>query len=161
MADRSTCAAPRGSWSHRWRTAERTRLLALAASAVLVAITAFLGNLSSGRHPAQTPPPGSLASAPVTADVLYEVTGTTRSAFMTMNLPMGTAEFAIRVPMVGVVMKTPGLHIPFEHGSSAYLTAQSKQGQGTVTCRISVDGVVIAENTATGPYTLATCRGTV
>jgi hypothetical protein len=126
-----------------------------------VAITAFLGNLSSGRHPAQTPPPVLLAPAPVTADVLYEVNGTTRSAFMTVNLPMGTAQLAIRVPMVGVVTKTPGLHIPFEHGSSAYLTVQSKEGQGTVTCRISVDGVMIAEDTATSPYALARCRGTV
>jgi hypothetical protein len=77
-----------------------------------------------------------------------------------MKLPIGTAEQAIRVPMVGVVTKTPGLHVLFQSGSAVYLMAQSTQRFGTVNCRISVDGVVVAKDTATGPYMLVACRGT-
>lgn len=37
--------------------------------------------------------------------------------------------------------------------------AQNKGEYRSVTCRITVDGIVISENTSSGEYGIATCKG--
>lgn len=45
-------------------------------------------------------------------------------------------------------------------GFDAYvLTVQNGSEGGDITCRLTVDGAVVAENTSTGPYTFASCTG--
>ena len=39
------------------------------------------------------------------------------------------------------------------------LTASTGADGGTVSCKITLDGVVVSENSATGPYAFASCRG--
>lgn len=49
----------------------------------------------------------------------------------------------------------------FRAGDFVYISVQNQQGAGSVTCRITVDGVVVSENTSSGGYTIATCQGDV
>ncbi len=49
----------------------------------------------------------------------------------------------------------------FSSGDFVYLSVQNQDAAGAVTCRITVDGVVVSENTSTGGYVIATCQGRV
>ena len=47
----------------------------------------------------------------------------------------------------------------FGPGEFVYISAQNEGEYGSVTCRITVDGVVVSENTSSGAYGIATCEG--
>jgi len=47
----------------------------------------------------------------------------------------------------------------FKEGSPVSLSVQDTGGRGTVTCRISVDGIVISKNTSSSKYGIASCSG--
>lgn len=113
---------------------------------------------SSGSDPTPTTP----VAAPVadtTVTVLYEVEGSTDYADVTMETPTGTEQISPDVPMVRKSDGQPGLAMEFEAGEFLYLSAQNNRGYGAVTCRISVDGAVVSENTSRGGYAIATCEG--
>ncbi|NUU19045.1 hypothetical protein HP550_17490 [Cellulomonas humilata] len=88
-------------------------------------------------------------------DVLYEVEGTAASASITMSTASGTEQADIDLPLttksgeVGLCLTNPIQH--------PYISAQNKGRTGTVTCRITVRGVVESENTSSGAYAIATC----
>ncbi|MGI5246664.1 MmpS family transport accessory protein [Dactylosporangium sp. CA-139066] len=42
---------------------------------------------------------------------------------------------------------------------TASIVAQSGNGTGTITCRITVDGKVVVENSSEGQYAVVTCSG--
>ncbi len=94
-----------------------------------------------------------------TVTVLYEVEGDTDYADVTMETPTGTSQISPDVPMVRKSDGQRGLEMEFSPGDFLYLSAQNNRGYGTVVCRISVDGVVISENSASGGYAIATCKG--
>ena len=94
--------------------------------------------------------------APV--EVLYEVEGTARSVSLTLEAPSGTQQGSNKA----VPLKTDsgnGIRMEFERGAFVYISAQNEGESGTVTCRITVDGEVISENTSSGAYTIASCDG--
>lgn len=107
---------------------------------------------------------GPISSARPASDgivtVLYEVEGTTDYADVTMETPTGTSQISPDVPMTRKSDGQRGLEMEFSSGDFVYLAAQNKRGHGTVTCRITVDGEVISENSGSGGYAIATCDGT-
>jgi hypothetical protein len=98
--------------------------------------------------------------APVkfTKEVLYEVEGTTKYASVTYETPTGTSQSNPDIPMKKKSSSTPGLTFTFDAGDFVYISAQSKTASGTVICRITVDGKVISQNSASG-YGVASCKG--
>ena len=93
-----------------------------------------------------------------THTVLYEATadatyGSGRTGMVTAQAPGGTTQRTGLLPITGT--------FTFHTGDFVYLSVQNQQGLGSVTCRITVDGVVVSENTSDGGYTIATCQGRV
>ena len=71
----------------------------------------------------------------------------------------GTSQAVVALPLS--VDGHPGITGTMHTGDFVYISVQNGQGLGSVTCRVTVDGVVVSENTATGGYTIATCQGRV
>jgi len=84
------------------------------------------------------------------ADAAY---GSGRTGMVTAQAPGGTTQKTGLLPITGTYT--------FSTGDVVYLSVQNGQGLGSVTCRITVDGVVVSENTSDGGYTIATCQGRV
>lgn len=95
-----------------------------------------------------------------TPRVRYEVSGTTTQASITMETPTGTSQQSnIDVPL-RTKSGSSYLQFAFSRGDFVYLSAQNSKAFGSVTCRITTEaGEVISENTATGGYAIAACKG--
>jgi hypothetical protein len=95
--------------------------------------------------------------APVTSEVVYEVEGDPAYAEVTLETPTGSTQVSPDLPMG---FKDGGkLTYTFSPGDFVYISAQNPDEYGSVTCRITVNGEVISENTASGSYAIATCKG--
>ena len=129
--------------------------------AVLIAVAVVVALVVSGGDPEDTGEAGGVPAADATVTVLYEVEGSTDYADVTMETPTGTSQISPDVPMVRESDGRRGLEMEFMSGAYLYLSAQNNRAHGTVTCRITVDGEVISENSATGGYAIATCKGSV
>jgi len=129
-------------------------VVALIAVAVVIGLVVSGGDDTSG-----SADPGGQPVADTTVTVLYEVEGSTDYADVTMETPTGTSQISPDVPMVRESDGRRGLEMEFTSGAYVYLSAQNNRGHGTVTCRITVDGAVVSENSATGGYAIATCKG--
>lgn len=130
-----------------------TKIAAVASMAAVALALAGCGGSSAK--------PASVDSKPlkVTSEVLYEVEGTQKSASVTYETPTGTSQANPDIPMKRKSASTPGLPLTFNTGEFVYISAQGKKSYGSVKCRITVDGTIISENTASG-YGIATCKGT-
>ena len=97
-------------------------------------------------------------------NILYEVEGTSPTARLTFTTPTGSQQGEYYVPLKcssEEPASAPGRESGFLFASSTmrpYLSATVVQ-HGTVTCRISIKGVVVSENTASGRGATATCTG--
>ena len=92
--------------------------------------------------------------------IRYAVVGETKEASIAIQTPTGSRTEDIDVPMTSKA-GNQYLEFTFPAGAFVYLSAQNKQGYGSVTCMITTgDGDVISENTASGGYAIATCKGT-
>lgn len=92
--------------------------------------------------------------------VLYEVEGTATTVNITYQTPSGTAQGADKkVPLGNKASGTVGITLAMERGDFVYISAQNQGSSGTVTCRITVDGVVVSKVTSSGAYTIASCSG--
>lgn len=94
-----------------------------------------------------------------THTVLYEATadsytGAGRSGMVTAQTSAGTTQGTGLLPFSDTLRD-------FHSGDFVYISVQNQQPAGSVTCRITVDGTVVSENTSTGGYTIATCQGNV
>lgn len=95
-------------------------------------------------------------------EIKYEVEGTATSVSITMSTPSGTQQVAdASVPLRPKSGDGAGLLVKMDSGEFAYLSAQNNGDTGTVVCRITVDGKVIAENQSSGAYVIASCDGSV
>jgi hypothetical protein len=128
----------------------RTQLtITFVVAGILIALVVAAAVLS--RHPILTPS--------TTHTVVYEATadaasGSGRTGMVTAQAPDGgTTQQTGLLPITGT--------FTFSSGDFVYLSVQNGQGLGSVTCRITVDGVVVSENTSDGGYTIATCQGRV
>lgn len=100
------------------------------------------------------------STVPTTSEVLYEVVGGQKGASITMETPTGTSQQDVSIPLKkkSAGANDTGLTFTFDPGDFVYISAQGRGGSNNVICRISVNGKVISQNTATG-YGIATCKG--
>ena len=91
--------------------------------------------------------------------MVYEVEGSAPGVSVTIETPTGTSQADDRAVPLGNEGEAPGLTFKFTPGAFVYISAQNSGETGTVTCRITVDGLVISENTADGAFSIATCKG--
>lgn len=118
-----------------------------------------------GKTPvAQTPP----AVTPVVTNhtVVYEAEAPDSDTPRTANYTLQSDDGGSRQGDIDLPLKnqngTLGLRFPgFHTGDFIYLSVQNGDEYGSVTCRITVDGTVVSENTSSGGYTIATCQGRV
>ncbi|GAA4796905.1 hypothetical protein GCM10023200_36310 [Actinomycetospora chlora] len=129
------------------------RRLLWAVGAVLVGLLAGAALAVLGRGPA-SPPPVELSGAS-TPGVLYEVTGDAARALVTFGTDSAVSQEN------GVGLPWQRTRPAAEDAATYTLTAQSSSDDaGRITCRISVDGTVIAEQTSSARYSVTTCVGT-
>jgi hypothetical protein len=137
---------------------DRFRRRAIPLVVLAVVLTAF-GTAALMRRGDGDERPSRFAPSVVT--VTYEVEGTVRWADVTLETPSGTSQQTPDVPLVSAASGERGLRFTFPSGSFAYIAAQKKGAGGTITCRISVDGRVVSENTSSAAYGIAVCKGTI
>jgi Mycobacterium membrane protein len=127
--------------------------------ALLGGLVVVAGCGSSGGSAASVP---ASAYTPTTHTVIYEADGSAESADYTLRSPDGgTQQGGFDLPMRDVTGRKGLVSTGFSSGDFVYLSVQNQGEIGSLTCRITVDGVVISENTSTGAYAIATCQGTV
>jgi hypothetical protein len=127
---------------------------------ILLVITVVV-NLPGVKHESPSTTGSSrAASAPERPPlrVLYEVEGTASGASLTYATNDGSAQGETALPLMNT-KGTAGVGFTATSGQFLYLSAQNLGEAGTVTCRISVDGVTISENTSNGSYSIASCDG--
>jgi len=101
----------------------------------------------------------SRPAAPARRTVVYTVEadsayGSGRTGSYTIKTDNGgTKQGTGLLPMTGTYT--------FHTGDFVYVSVQNGQGLGSVTCRITVDGKVLSENTSSGGFVIATCQGQV
>lgn len=103
-------------------------------------------------------------TAPVVTShtVLYEAEGAARTASYTLKSDdggtrQGDFDLPLRNQSGGQGLTFTG----FSTGAFVYLSIQNGDEYGSVTCRITVDGVKLSENTSDGGSMIATCQGQV
>lgn len=102
----------------------------------------------------------SRPAASAAGTVVYEVTVTITNPDL---IPVRSVDVTMATPS-GITQRA-GEGVPFSQsytfgsGAAVVLSAQAGSGTGDVTCRITVNGLVISENTATGDYAVAMCKG--
>jgi len=130
-------------------------VLAIAAGLILVGWITSRGDGDSSSGGSSSSGGGSTM-----VSVLYEVEGTAESTTITAEMPTGTSQGTGKSVPLTTTSGTRGLRNTFPRGAFVYISAQNEGATGDITCRITVDGVVISENTASGGYAIATCQGT-
>ena len=81
--------------------------------------------------------------------IQYCVTGTARSADITISVPSGgTEQRPVQIPYISPTYTFKG----WEH---AYISAQNKGEYGSVTAEIVVNGSTLKQATSSGAYTIA------
>lgn len=129
------------------------------AAAVLVAV---IGGVSACNDRAEEQRSAQRSAAIVDRmkprTVTYQVLGDGTRFSMTATTPTGTVQ---QTPDLPLRTKDYGLfQFDARPGEFLYLSAQNVDGY-EITCQITVNGKVISENTSTGKYSIATCRGSV
>ncbi|WP_307868212.1 MmpS family transport accessory protein [Cellulosimicrobium cellulans] len=148
---------PRTPWWKRLTVPQKVAIgLAVVVLVIIVATLATAPARNAAADREREERVAALVAALSPREVVYEVEGDGRYFDMTAETPTGTTQASPDLPLR---LKSGGLVThAFDPGSFVYISAQSKDGR-TITCRITVDGQVISENTATGQYAIATCKG--
>lgn len=116
----------------------------------VLAIVLVVGGLLFLR-PGGTRTPSSTSSS--TKAVYYVLSGTSTSAGITINnADGGTEQRTVKVPYESQHRMRPG--------SFVYISAQN-QTEGTLTCKIVIDGSVFKTSTSEGRHNIASCSGAV
>jgi hypothetical protein len=114
-------------------------------------------------YPKPSPPAAAVSTSHT---VLYEAEGAgargLRSATYTVQTADGgTQQGEINLPLKNRQGGTGLTMAGFSSGDFVYLSVQNGDAAGSVTCRITVDGTVISENTSDGGHVIASCKGRV
>jgi Mycobacterium membrane protein len=141
---------------HRFSTPVLVALISVVVIAILAGISALSIAVDDG-------PSRSVVTGPPTSNfrlVTYEVLGSASSVDTTERTPSGSRQQSnVAVPMT----RESGGPVTYSMspGAFAYISAQNNGDTGVVTCRILVDGMVLAEVSSSGAYVIATCDGRV
>lgn len=97
---------------------------------------------------------GETESKPKTYSVTYSVSGiNTNSASLTyQNNEGGTSQEVVSLPWSKIIIAKPGDFL--------YISAQNKNGDGSITSTITVDKTIFKTSTSKGAYVIATATGT-
>ena len=135
--------------------------------AVLIGTAIVLGGLSlacgAGSTTGTTHGPGvtsgdptGAASAKTGHAIVFEVTGNGVTKASSISYGVG-----------GNQSQDNGAALPWQKQSTSNdpflivsLVAQSGSGSGSISCKITVDGKVVVDNTSQGQYAVVTCSGT-
>jgi hypothetical protein len=142
---------------------DRARWLPLIIAVGVLLVIAVVGSAmaGSGKSKAASSTDTDTTAYSSTVEVLYEVEGSATGADITMEAPTGTVQGTGKaVPLASKTTGKPGLSYTMPRGHFVYISAQNKGSSGSITCRISVDGVVVSTNTSSGGYAIASCKGT-
>lgn len=124
-----------------------TWAIGLALFAVFVVIAAVVTHGGAPNYP----------SATTTHTVVYQLTttGPATSADVTYKTPTGIEQQQdVDVPFDGVTLPNVA------SGEFLSISGQLKGDAQDITCTITVDGLVVAKNTSSGEFAIATCDGT-
>ncbi|WP_371477354.1 hypothetical protein [Kitasatospora sp. NBC_00315] len=92
-------------------------------------------------------------------DIVYELTGTADRADLELTDGHGRAVSMRGEPLPLSAAGRPGLHVTAAHDGRVRLSAHNTGALGSMTCRISENGKVLATNTVSGGLTVVTCEG--
>jgi hypothetical protein len=99
------------------------------------------------------------ADGPASIAVTYQVEGTAPSVAITYASATGTQQAsARRLPLE--TQGEPGVRVEIAPGGRAFIEATNEGEDGDVTCRILIGDQVVAEHTASGAGTIASCEAT-
>lgn len=131
---------------------------------IITILTALLLAGCGGTPVASTPP--QVTPIVTTHTVVYEAEAPGSSGPRTANYTLqsedgGTRQGDIDLPLRNQNGTTGLTFTGFSSGDFVYLSVQNGDEYGTVTCRITVDGTVVSENSSDGGYAIATCQGQV
>lgn len=144
-----------------WRLAAGSVAAVIAVAGAVVAFAVIATGASQPSHPTAASSESSNVSSGSAREVVYEVEGTAEAIDITYETPSGTAQQSgLKVPLSRNGGSERGISLTMSRGDFVYISAQNKGPSGTVTCKISVDGVVISKVTSTGAYTIAQCSST-
>lgn len=130
-------------------------LLAVAGVLILIVTVGYTNAQRESRAAGK-----AIAQAMATSVVHYEVEGTAKGVNLTLQTPSGTSQLNSKaVPLANKNTGVRGITYEMPAGSFVYLSAQNIGSSGTITCRITVNGVVVAENSSSGGYAIASCSG--
>lgn len=123
------------------------------------------GCSSPNMAPAPSKTTATYAAIKATVTVTYEVDGeaygaVAPTASLTMASTTGTRQVKADLPLMNRAGGV-GVEADMLPGAFAYVSAQAGEGTRSVTCRIRVDGVIVAENESSGQYSIVTCKATV
>jgi hypothetical protein len=145
----------------------RIAIVAVAAAALLTLVGCSSG-AGAANAPANTTPASSSSTPTATptkaADhtAVYEVTSDAATAnnitYFTLTNGNSGQEQAQGAPLPWT--KTITLASGFLSYNSMSLVAQATGDATTISCKITIDGVVKAEQTSTGAYSVVTCAAT-
>lgn len=88
----------------------------------------------------------------------YYVTGTASGADVTYTTGSGTSQASVDLPLMNKSGKQGIQMVGDAAPDFLYISAQNSGESGEVMCQITVDGVVVAQNTASGAFMIATCQ---
>lgn len=139
----------------RWRGAPTWVWLLGAAAVVALAVFVVLDE-NAGNEARKDREMQALVNSLETREVVYEVEGDGAYSDVTAQTPTGVVQSTVELPM----QTASGGRVTerFQAGESVRLSAQSRDGR-TITCRITIDGRVVSENTSTGEFAIASCEG--
>ena len=89
------------------------------------------------------------------AAISEETLETARTASITMRTNTGTQQEKITLPLTSTQTGMAGIWLQGTN-MTPYISAQATDS-GSITCRITIMGVVVSENTSSGYGSIATC----
>lgn len=122
----------------------------------MLAFPLLVAGCTGGSASSQPPPP-----AKHTVSFFAEGTETKWAAVTMRTESGGTTQFKPDLPMTTKAGEVGLTFDTYPSGSFLYFSMQNQEGYGSVTCRITVDGVKVDEVTSSGGYAIATCQGRV
>lgn len=105
--------------------------------------------------PSMTPAP---AITPLVHTYGYYVDGSASGANVTYTTGSGTSQAEVGLPLRNKAGKIGLQMVGNDAPRFLYISAQNTGDYGDLTCQITVDGVVVAQNSASGAFTIATCE---
>lgn len=131
---------------------------------IITILTVLLLAGCGGTPTASTPP--RVTPIITTHTVVYEAEAPDSTGPRTANYTLRSNDGGTRQGEIDLPLKnqngTLGLTFTgFGTGAFVYLSVQNGDEYGSVSCRITVDGSVVSENTSSGGFTIATCQGQV